>query len=311
MLPVTRRDLLAALAGVAVLPLAACAQGSPVVRGGPTAPPPRPTAPVVPGAPEGADREDVLAALARGRGRGEEGGDADRWVTLAEVHAEHALVLRRPDPTVPPPGAGPSPTPAPVPAPPEGARWEEEAATAAEEHRRSAAAASGDLALLWASLAAFAAAAPRAAVLAPAAPPPLTAAPSDDLAAMGDLVTALHQAVFGYELALVPLAGGGEQDAVRSRLEQLLGTRDRVGAVLAARGRAVPTAATGYDVEVPGDEAASRRLRRAVEGGLLPWSGGWVRASGDRERPAAVAALVSGTVTAAALGSELGAWPGW
>nr|WP_231747921.1 DUF4439 domain-containing protein [Auraticoccus cholistanensis] len=130
---------------------------------------------------------------------------------------------------------------------------------------------------------------------------------------MADVVVALNQAAHAYELALVPLALGGDaRAAAEDRLQRLLALRDAVSRVLAERGRAVPAAEPGYDVELdPDDGAGSAALRRRVETGLLPWLGRWVQASGEAERRLAVDALVAATRSGTRLGAELAVWPGW
>lgn len=298
---------MAALVTTVVAPVSGCTLSSPVVRGGPTAPPPAPVPPVVPGAAEGRATETGLATLAQASARGDE---AERWRRLAAVHTEHARVLSWPEPGGPAPTAAPTNEPA-VP-PSVGDDWEDVADGAAKTHAAAARAASGTLALVWASLAAFVTTAPDARAVAEPRPRPDPPAPAQDAAAMADVVTALHQAVYGYELALVPLTGGSdEDDRVRARLVALLQTRDDVTAVLTDRGQPVPAPEPAYDVAVPGDAAASVALRREIESGLVPWLGRWVMASGDAERPAAVTALTSGTRAAAAVGVPLDAWPGW
>jgi hypothetical protein len=193
------------------------------------------------------------------------------------------------------------------------------AATAYLDRARTS---SGVESLFWASLGSAATAYAEALTAAPGFPTeralgtspvePAVLVPPGEVAAMQTLITQLHGVIYGYQLCIGRLDGTRRAEAeLRLRHHRALG--DRLADALVARSATVPAAAPAYVPPIrPTNAARATALVRRMEVGLQPWAGRWVAASADDPtRRVAVAALASGTRTAARWGSPLPVWPGW
>ena len=261
------------------------------------------------------------AAVAAG-GTGPDGGRRAVLDLIQRAHQERAAALRAPDPTSrPDPASSPDPSPsASSPAPGAGlARLVEAERAAALRCRRAALATDGLSALLWGSMAV--ASTRFAAALEDADPPavdrPRTHRPMallSDTEAVSVTVSALHAAVYGYQVALGRLeeGSGAHTRAVAGRTgrRQLLDTlSDR----LRDAGSPVPPAEPAYAPSpVPRDARTASALVRRLESGLLPYCGLWLAAAATlTDRRLALDTLTSTAATAQSWGAPLLVWPGW
>ncbi len=188
-------------------------------------------------------------------------------------------------------------------------------ATLAKGHRARARETSGAETLLWASMAAGAV--QDREVLAAAADP----APSEadhlpyvtkkEVRAAQELLSQVHAMVFGYSVALTPIAAADSQEW-SLRLEQHRQFRDRLAELLRDRGAAVPAAEPEYETgDAADDPKQARALVAHMEDALLVFSGAWVAACRADQREAAVAWLVDGAAAAVRAGAGPRLWPGW
>jgi hypothetical protein len=334
----SRRELLAAVVGVAAFaPLGGCTLSDPTVESpsapqrAPSAdirtPPARGSAPAPTRDPvftRAAGAEQGLAALAAAI-RKRKGVDADERAFLGfleQAHTDHARALAGPDPATRPTAAHEVP---PTTISIRGlslARARKRLATAeaklSSSHRRRAVAATGTTALLWGSLAVAADGYASAATGDPPGTVDLArhrpVSKLSDVRAVQELVRQQHAIIYGYQLAIGRLSVGsrGHRRAVGG-LEQHRQQRDDLIAWLTRRSHDVPAAEAAYVPSVvPTNPRTATRLIRRMETALLPFCGIWLAAAGsagDRER--AVKALRLTSRTAREWGAGVRAWPGY
>ena len=341
----SRRELLAAVAGIAALaPLTGCTLSDPTIES-PSAPA-RPaggsasptatatnTGATTPAAPRPAPTRDpvftraaaaeqglaVLAAAIRDR----KGVPADERTFLRLVeraHTDHARALAGTDPASRPTADHEVP---PTTISIRGlslakARKKLAAAEAklSAGHRRRSVDASGATALLWGSLAVAA----ETYAAGAADDPPSTVdlarhrpvSKVSDVRAVQELVRQQHALVYGYQLALgrLPVVSRQHRQALAG-LEDHRQQRDDLIAWLSRRSHEVPAAAAAYVPSVvPTNTRTATRLIRRMETALLPYCGIWLAAAGsDSERERALKALRTTARTAADWGAGVRAWP--
>lgn len=325
---VSRRSLLrggagaAALAGTALagLTITGCAVSDPSISGS------QPTQ-IRPGEtplPQGAalaKREATLAALAEELAAAKP-KQANRFGDLARAHRLHEAALADDEPVTRPSPDG-SPTPGPTPVSPSKKRLkalEKRQARQLREQREAASAGvageSGTRALLLGSVTAFAAAAPSLKTrgkITFAAPVSAVLANSEGAAAV-DLLKQLYAIVYGYQAAAGPLRRGSpEREQCLTRLAAHKRLSDTLVDALAASETETPVAEPVYALPFSLDSRAdSVKLRAQMESALLPYLGSWLALAGDsRASQLALGGLQDGAKTAASLGGDVPAWPGF
>ncbi len=339
-----RRRFLLAGTTLSLGAAAGCTFDDPRVVGGPTTPPhaPIPTpAPSFPGAVAGRRTEQRLHDLAAGilarSGYHLTSPQRSVLTTLRDTHANHAVALASPEPTqrpasLPSPGR-PSPDQKPTGSPSLAIAKElstldragayallsREAKRASNGYRRAATQTPGAVALLWGSLSAGAAQTVRACALTgqPAKTPPVTRRPMaeiTDVDAMRAAVQQLHAIIYGYQVAIAPLAlGSSERDRAESALTQHERQRDQLIDDLLARGASVPAAKPAYALPFqPHDVQHASRMIWLMELALEPYLGQWLAGSGSADdRGPALDALIDAVRSCLDWGGPLVRWPGW
>lgn len=299
---------------------------------------PTPTpAPPFPGAAEGRQVEEHLAALCTVIGAGQwKLGKVRTAVlaTVAEIHSDHTLALAAQDPTERP-TAAPSPSATPPTEDPEEAAAKElsgldlsealavvaDTADAAQrQHRQAAAATTGGAALLWGSLAV--AARQTKSALSLGSKPPRTAPVAErppldeqtDIAALGSAISQAHAIVYGYQVAVAEFGFDSDQ---RNRADAALvahrRTRDTLTDWLSERNVVPPAAEATYDLpEKVTSAATAARLIRTMELAYQPFLGAVLAAvTKAGEKSTALAALQASSAASLRWGGPLVRWPGW
>lgn len=288
---------------------------------------PATSTPTLPGAAEAAAAEQAAAALAAallGDRRVKLDRSAQRLVTAArDAHRDHAVVLAHPEPTTRPttaPSAGTTPAPARPPRTVTVRALADTERALARRHAAAVPASRGLTALLWGSLSV--AATTMAGALGARGPVPVAPARDRraipvvvaDVAGVQAMVSQLHAAVYGYQVAIGRLAPGSERrERAVAGLAERRALRDRLTTFLIARQADVPVAAAAYvpSVRVTGPASAAA-LIAAVETALLPYAGQWLAsATARREVEAAFAELGRTAGLARRWGGPVVRWPGW
>jgi len=325
----SRRSVLALGLAAGQLAWAGCTVSDPTIRtgpGGPAAPTSQTATPTPhpsgPGTARDAAAELVLAVTAGTLASRRTGGSpAHRAVLelIRRTHAERAAALASPDPADRPTSPA-APTPSPrVPGGASLRRLADAERRVARRYRSAAFTSSGPTALLWGSMAVAStrfAAAVEADAPPPAGPPrEHRAMPQlSDSEAVSALVSSLHAAVYGYQLALGRLAVGSAAQVRASRgLADRRALLNRLSDGLVAAGVEVPPAAPAYDPSPEVRDAATARLViRRMESALLPFCGLWLAAAArPADRRSAFETLADTAVRAESWGAPLQAWPGW
>lgn len=318
--------------------------------GPPPAPPTPPAPPPPPPGLDGAvaDESRALAWCRALAERDLSDGQLANLAVAADIHHRHLVALALPRPQTRPGTAPPSPSStsgsqapssAAVPSPsapstlvgspslprvhlPEEPEDAMEAFDAAIDevctgHLGRASATDGAVALLWASLAAGAAQSGLLAHRSAAAPAPPAEPehppyrPMTLVAAAQALLAQLHAIVFGYQVALAPLAQEDPEVHV-VRLADLRHHRDVLATVLREQDAEVPVAEPEYDTGGPVTTiTAATTLIRRMEQALLPHLGNWVAAADAEHREAAAQWLVDGTIAGMRNDAPPVRWPGW
>lgn len=343
MAPLDRRRFLTGAALLGFGAVSGCSVTDPRVRGGAATPPPVPTptpVPPFPGAAEGRLAEEHLAALAAVivDGKWKPGGVRTAVLqTLADVHADHALVLAAQDPTTRPtssPSPTTSPTPDPDPDPRTAAESElakldlaealavvtEAADTAVRSYREAVAATTGGTALLWGSLAVAARQAKLALSLRsrpPETPPVSDRSPlaeQTDVDALRSTISQAHAIVHGYQVAIAEFGfDSTDRDRADAALTEHRRTRDAMSAWLSDRNVVPPAAESTYDLPLEVTSAATAgELIMTMELAYQPFLGGVLAAVGTAtERRTALSALSASSEAGLRWGAPLARWPGW